>query len=155
MFAAVPIALPVASSYTVTTAPAGTFGTVTRSVVALADDCADGASLCSNAGVTETFALSDLPGSLIATLAITSLLFLFGIAAAAMKARRRPVVTGREQMIGSHGTVVDGDDGEGWVRVHSELWRARSAHPLASGQTVRVTSKEGLVLTVVPTHTEA
>ena len=44
-----------------------------------------------------------VPGSLIATLAITSLLFLFGIAAAAMKARRRPVVTGREQMIGSHG----------------------------------------------------
>jgi len=95
-----------------------------------------------------------VPGSLIATLAITSLLFLFGIAAAAMKARRRPVVTGREQMIGSHGTVVDGADGEGWVRVHSELWRARSTHPLASGQTVRVTSKEGLVLTVVPTHTE-
>jgi len=95
-----------------------------------------------------------VPGSLIAVLAITSLLFLFGIAAAAMKARRRPVVTGREQMIGSHGTVVDGADGEGWVRVHSELWRARSTHPLASGQTVRVTSKEGLVLTVVPTHTE-
>ena len=96
-----------------------------------------------------------VPGSLIATLAITSLLFLFGIAAAAMKARRRPVVTGREQMIGSHGMVVDGADGEGWVRVHSELWRARSTHPLASGQTVRVTGKEGLVLTVVPTHTEA
>jgi len=95
-----------------------------------------------------------VPGSLFAVLAITSLLFLFGIAAAAMKARRRPVVTGREQMIGSHGTVVDGADGEGWVRVHSELWRARSTHPLASGQTVRVTSKEGLVLTVVPTHTE-
>ena len=95
-----------------------------------------------------------VPWPLIATLAVTSLLFLFGIAAAAMKARRRPVVTGREQMIGSHGTVVDGADGEGWVRVHSELWRARSTHPLASGQTVRVTSKEGLVLTVVPTHTE-
>jgi membrane-bound serine protease (ClpP class) len=72
-----------------------------------------------------------------------------------MKARLRPVVTGREQMIGSHGVVVDDADGEDWVRVHSELWRARSTHPLASGQTVRVTAKEGLVLTVVPTHTEA
>ena len=41
------------------------------------------------------------------------------------------------------------------VRVHSELWRARSPHPLASGPTVRVTGKEGLVLTVVPTHKEA
>jgi membrane-bound serine protease (ClpP class) len=92
-----------------------------------------------------------VPWPLIATLAVTSLLFLFGIAAAAM----RPVVSGREQMIGSHGVVVDNAEGEDWVRVHSELWRARSAHPLASGQTVRVTGKEGLVLTVVPTHKEA
>jgi len=96
-----------------------------------------------------------VPWSLIAALAVTSLVFLFGIATAAMKARRRPVVTGREQMIGSHGVVVDNADGEDWVRVHSELWRARSTHPLASGQTVRVTAKEGLVLTVVPTHKDA
>ncbi|HSV18923.1 MAG TPA: nodulation protein NfeD [Casimicrobiaceae bacterium] len=103
---------------------------------------------------------TDIPGfgvpvSLIVTLAVTSVLFLVGIAAAAMKARRRPVVTGREQMIGSHGVVVDTADGEGWVRVHSELWRARSVQPLASGQMVRVTGKEGLVLTVVPAHKEA
>jgi membrane-bound serine protease (ClpP class) len=103
---------------------------------------------------------TDIPGfgvpvSLIVTLGITSFLFLLGIAAAAMKARRRPVVTGREQMIGSHGVVVDNAEGEGWVRVRSELWRARSAHPLASGQAVRVTAKDGLVLTVVPAHEEA
>jgi len=103
---------------------------------------------------------TDIPGfgvpmSLIVTLAITSFLFLLGIAAAAMKARRRPVVTGREQMIGSHGVVVDDAEGEGWVRVRSELWRARSTHPLASGQTVRVTGKDGLVLTVVPVQKEA
>ena len=102
---------------------------------------------------------TDVPGfgvplSLIVTLAITSLLFLLAVAAAAMKARRRPVVTGREQMIGSQGVVVDATAGEGWVRVHSELWRARSTHPLASGQTVRVTGKDGLVLTVVPSHKE-
>jgi len=100
---------------------------------------------------------TDVPGfgvplSLIVALAITSLLFLLAIALAAMRARRRPVVTGREQMIGSHGVVVDGADDEGWIRVHSELWRARSSHPLASGQAVRVTGKEGLVLTVVPTN---
>jgi membrane-bound serine protease (ClpP class) len=103
---------------------------------------------------------TDIPGfgvpvSLIVTLGVISFVFLLAIAAAATKARRRPVVTGREQMIGSHGVVVDGAEGEGWVRVHSELWRARSAHPLASGETVRVTSKEGLVLTVVPAHKEA
>jgi membrane-bound serine protease (ClpP class) len=103
---------------------------------------------------------TDVPGfgvpvSLIVTLAITSLLFLLAVATAAMKARRRPVVTGREQMIGSQGVVVDATAGEGWVRVHIELWRARSTHPLASGQMVRVTGKCGLVLTVVPSHKEA
>ena len=103
---------------------------------------------------------TDIPGfgvplSLIVTLAITSLVFLLAIAAAAVKARRRPVVTGREQMIGSHGVVVEGAEGDGWVRVHSELWRARSTHPLTTGESVRVTGKEGLVLTVVPTHKEA
>ena len=102
---------------------------------------------------------TDIPGfgvpmSLIVALAITSVVFLLAIAAAAMRARRRPVVTGREQMIGSHGVVVDDADDEGWVRVHSELWRARSSHPLSSGQAVRVTGKEGLVLTVVPIHKE-
>ncbi|CAG0958374.1 hypothetical protein BURK1_00578 [Burkholderiales bacterium] len=93
-----------------------------------------------------------VPGSLIATLAVTSGLFVFAVAAAAVKSRQRPVTTGREQMIGSLGVVIDDADGEGWVRVHSELWRARSAQPLASGQTVQVTGKDGLVLTVVPTH---
>jgi len=102
---------------------------------------------------------TDVPGfgvpiPLIVALAITSFLFLLAIAAAAVKARRRPVITGREQMIGSDGVVVEGAEGEGWVRVHSELWRARSPHPLASGQAIRVTGKEGLVLTVVPTHKE-
>jgi membrane-bound serine protease (ClpP class) len=89
-----------------------------------------------------------VPGWLIAVLAILSGLFLFAVAAAAMKARRKPVVTGREQMIGSEGVVVD--EAEGWARVHSELWRVRSADPLHRGQAVRVIAQDGLVLTVVP-----
>jgi membrane-bound serine protease (ClpP class) len=36
------------------------------------------------------------------------------------------------------------------VRVHSEQWRARSAEPLKQGQRVRVTARDGLVLTVAP-----
>ena len=95
-----------------------------------------------------------IPGSLIAVLAVLSVLVVFGIAAAAMKVRRRPVSTGREQMIGSVGVVVDSADAEAWARVHSELWRVRSSEPLQQGQAVRVTGKEGLVLTVVPSHRE-
>ena len=90
-----------------------------------------------------------VPDSLIALLAVVSALFVFGVAAAAMKARRRPVVTGREQMIGSEGIVIDDADTEGWARVHSELWKVRSNEPLKRGQVVRVTGEDGLVLTVV------
>ncbi len=96
-----------------------------------------------------------VPTSLIAVLAIMSGLIVFAIAAAALKARRRPVVTGREQMIGSVGIVVDDAESEGWAHVHSELWRVRSKEPLQQGQTVRVTGKDGLVLTVVPSHKSA
>jgi membrane-bound serine protease (ClpP class) len=96
-----------------------------------------------------------VPPSLIATLAVTSALFVFGIAAAAMKARQRPVATGREQMIGSLGIVVDSAETGDWARVHSELWRVRSDHPLQKGQAVRVTGKDGLVLTVVPSAEES
>jgi len=91
-----------------------------------------------------------VPLSLVATLAVVTALFVFAIAGAAMRARRRPVVSGVEQLIGSVGVVLSDGEGEGWVRVHSEQWRARAGAPLKQGQRVRVTGKEGLVLTVAP-----
>ena len=95
-----------------------------------------------------------VPGSLIALLAIVSALFLFGIAAAALKARHRPVVSGREQMIGSTGIVVSDVQTEVWARVHGELWQVRSAQPLHEGQLVRVTAKDGMMLSVVAVQRE-
>ena len=75
------------------------------------------------------------------------------IPCAALKARRRPVVSGSEALLGSGGLVLDDFAGDGWARVQSEQWRVRSAVPLKRGQPVRVTGREGLVLTVVPTDT--
>jgi membrane-bound serine protease (ClpP class) len=100
---------------------------------------------------------TDIPGfgvppSLVVVLAITSAAFVFLVAGAALKARRRPVVSGREQMIGSVGVALDDSSGEGWVRVHSEQWRAQSAEPIKQGQRVRVTGRDGLVLKVKPIH---
>jgi membrane-bound serine protease (ClpP class) len=91
-----------------------------------------------------------IPRSLIGTLAVATALFVFAIAGAAMRARRRPVVTGVEQMVGSVGTVLSQSDGEAWARVNGEQWRVRAAGPLHEGQSVRVTGKDGLVLTVTP-----
>jgi len=67
-----------------------------------------------------------------------------------MKARQRKTVTGWEQMIGGHGTVVDWQAGSGNIRIHGEIWGARSATELKSGDCVRVTRREGLTLIVEP-----
>jgi membrane-bound serine protease (ClpP class) len=93
-----------------------------------------------------------VPASLIGVLAAATVLFVLFVAGAALKARRRPVVSGNEQLIGSVGVVIDDTDGDGWVRVHSERWRAHSREPLHAGESVRVTAREGLVLTVAPIH---
>lgn len=64
-----------------------------------------------------------------------------------LRARKRPVVSGAEEMLGAHGEVIDE---HGMVRVHSELWQARSAVPLHIGDKVRVSGREGLTLRVEP-----
>jgi membrane-bound serine protease (ClpP class) len=91
-----------------------------------------------------------IPWSLIAALTLFTGAFIFFVSGAALKARRRPVVTGSEGLVGSGGMVLDDFAGDGWARVQSEQWRIRSAVPLKRGQSVRVTGRDGLVLTVVP-----
>jgi membrane-bound serine protease (ClpP class) len=98
---------------------------------------------------------TDVPGfgiplGLIATLAIVTGLFVFLVAAIALRARRRPVVTGSEELIGSVGEMLDDAQTEGWARIHSESWRVQSALPLKRGQRVHVTARDGLMLTVAP-----
>ena len=98
---------------------------------------------------------TDVPGfgiplALIAALAIVTAGFVFIIAAMALRARRRPIVTGSEELLGSAGEMLDDAQADGWARIHSESWRVHSALPLKRGQRVRVTARDGLVLTVAP-----
>lgn len=67
-----------------------------------------------------------------------------------LRARRRPVVAGPEQMRGSLGSVIEWKTAEGRVRVHGEAWRARSPHRLRAGQRVRVIDIDGLTVEVEP-----
>ncbi|HEX6828038.1 MAG TPA: nodulation protein NfeD [Burkholderiales bacterium] len=87
---------------------------------------------------------------LIGALAVASAAFLIFIVGMALKARRRPVVSGREEMIGAVGEMLDDAHGEGLARVHSEIWKVRSTVPLKAGQKVRVTAMEGLMLEITP-----
>jgi len=66
----------------------------------------------------------------------------------ALKARKRPVVSGMEQMIGDTGEVLEDFESEGWARVESERWQVVSARPLRRGQKVRVVGVTGLTLRV-------
>ncbi|AXE96128.1 NfeD family protein [Paraburkholderia terricola] len=114
---------------------------------------------------------TDVPGygiplPMIAAVAVFSLLFVLGVSRLALHARRRPVVSGSEALIGNIGVVLDegllaepgatpgtGGTPAGWARVHGERWRVSSTAPLAAGQMVRVTARRGLTLTVEPVET--
>jgi membrane-bound serine protease (ClpP class) len=108
---------------------------------------------------------TDVPGygipiPLIAGLALGGAVFVAMVSSVALRARRRPVVTGAEAMVGAIGEVID--DGlhpdarpghapaaTGWARVHGERWRVACAAPLAAGSRVQVMSRSGLTLTVM------
>ncbi len=92
---------------------------------------------------------------LIGVMSLLSLAFLVLVAGMALKARRRPVVSGREALAGAEGEAVEhfrqGLYGhEGRVRVQGELWEARCPVPLRPGQRVLVRGRDGLVLEVEP-----
>ena len=93
-----------------------------------------------------------VPLPFLITLALVSAAVVFVIAALAMRARTRPVVSGREEIIGASGVVLDDLQSEGWARVHGESWRVVSPVPLARDQRVRVTRIDGLTLRVEPLH---
>jgi membrane-bound serine protease (ClpP class) len=97
---------------------------------------------------------SDIPiqvsWQVVAGLTALSAAFFLGVLGLAMRARRRPVMTGAEEMIGSVGEVVQWAGARGRVRVRGEIWAAESALVLAEGQKVRVTSRTGLTLAVEP-----
>jgi len=89
-----------------------------------------------------------IPYALIAGITAASATLLFLVAGMLLRARRRPVVSGREQMIGATGEALEDVAAEGWARVHGERWRVRSAAPLRAGERLRVTGMQGLVLEV-------
>lgn len=97
---------------------------------------------------------SDIPvrvsWQVVAGMTALSAAFFAGILGLAVRARRRPVRTGAEEMIGSTGEVVSWTEQQGSVLVHGEIWTARSGSGVAKGQRVRVVNRTGLTLTVEP-----
>ena len=90
----------------------------------------------------------DIPYPLIAGVTAASAAFLFFVVGMAVRNRKRPVVTGREYLIGAPAEALEDFSAEGWARVQGETWRVRSAAPVRRGQRLRVRSIDGLILTV-------
>lgn len=102
---------------------------------------------------------TDVPGFGIPTALIGSIAFVggsavMGIVWFAVRARRQPVVSGREDMIGAVAVALDDFEGPGHVRAHGERWNALSETPVRRGQQLRVTGMNGLVLSVRPEPSE-
>ncbi|MDE2202386.1 MAG: nodulation protein NfeD [Burkholderiaceae bacterium] len=97
-----------------------------------------------------------VPLPLIIGLAFVSLTVVLALSSLAMRARRRPVVTGGDTLIGMTGEVVDVDtpnadaDSDGWARIRGERWRVRCEGGIARGELVRVIARHGLTLLVEP-----
>jgi membrane-bound serine protease (ClpP class) len=77
-----------------------------------------------------------------------------------LRSRKWKQVTGREEMIGAEGVVIEpvGNGPHrpvGLIRIHGVLWRAISSQPVAEGKSVRVLRIDGLKLYVEPTESSA
>lgn len=91
-----------------------------------------------------------IPWPVIAATSLASALFLIFVVGMALKSRHAPIVSGREELIGAVGEILEDTPGESMARVRGELWSVRCARPLVRGQKVRVTGIDGLVLQVSP-----
>lgn len=85
-----------------------------------------------------------------AGIGLGSLAVVLVMARVALASRRAQVVSGKEQMIGATGHVIDWAGNRGHVHVHGERWSARGVEGLGAGQIVEVRGIDGLMLTVRP-----
>ena len=95
-----------------------------------------------------------IPAALIGSVAAVGGSAVMAIIWFAVRARRQPVVSGREDMIGSAAVAAVDFHGRGKVRAHGELWNAESTVPVHRDQQLRITDMHGLVLSVEPSESK-
>ncbi|MGR9115979.1 MAG: NfeD family protein [Gammaproteobacteria bacterium] len=98
---------------------------------------------------------TDAPGfginiALVGAFALSSAAFFILAIGMLIKSRSRPIVTGREELLGKTGIVLEDFNESGVIRIHSELWKATTNQALHKNQKVIVTGLDGLTLSVTP-----
>ena len=97
----------------------------------------------------------DVPGfsiawQMIAAMALAGALVLLAIVSFAVRARRRPVISGVEGLLRETAEAIEDFDTRGLVRVQGELWNAVSHEPVRAGQRLRIRKVDGLTVEVEP-----
>ena len=83
-----------------------------------------------------------------------NLAFFAFVLGAVIQARKRPVVTGTEIMVGTKAVALEDFDSEGKVKTRGEIWQGRSPVPVEAEQDLKITGTDGLVLLVTPLNTQ-
>ena len=87
---------------------------------------------------------------LIAGFTLSTVAFFMLALGMVFKARHNPIVSGKEEMIGMECEAMESFNNKGHVRVHGEIWTARSTIPIKKGQKARVQAIHGLILDITP-----
>jgi len=104
-----------------------------------------------------SFMLMDtkLPGyqiapALIISMALVSAFSVVFVLSMLLKARRRPLVSGEQELIDEIAIAVEGFSKQGRVLIRGEIWQARCKQNVKKDQKLRVKQIDGLILEVVP-----
>jgi membrane-bound serine protease (ClpP class) len=91
----------------------------------------------------------EMPIYFIILLSLTVLAIVALIVILTWRSQHRPVVSGREAIIGFRGKLVQADK-QNWIYIRGERWQCRSDYPMYEGEPVVVVDLEGLVCVVKP-----
>ncbi len=87
---------------------------------------------------------------LIIAMALVNVVFFFMVIGVAIRARRRRVVSGREDLIDRVGEALEDIEHTGQAKIAGEIWNVETSARIKKGQPVKVTASKGLTLTVEP-----
>jgi membrane-bound serine protease (ClpP class) len=84
-----------------------------------------------------------IPWSVIAVLSATTAAFVFVVVRLGVRARRAPIVSGVQSLVGAEGEMLEDATDAGWANIRGETWNVKTTRPVARGQTIRVVGVDG------------
>jgi membrane-bound serine protease (ClpP class) len=103
---------------------------------------------------------TEVPGfeiarSVIGAVAFAGAMLAVLIATYFARSRRRPVITGADQLLHERAVALGDFSRSGRVQIRGEIWNAVSRVPVTAGQSLRVLRVDGLTLEVEPAPPDA